>query len=59
MLYGLGLVYYKTSPLAEILTNGTGIVAYSDFSAYNLIRNVSKKGNIWTNIQPFAVNGVR
>jgi len=58
MLYGLGFVYYKIPLLPEIVTNGTGIVACSDFPAYTLISNVSKKGYIWTNIQPFAVNDV-
>jgi len=59
MLYDLGFVYYKIPVLPEILTNCTGIVAYSDFPAYTLISNVSKKGHIRTNIQPFTVNGVR
>ena len=59
MLYGLGLVYYKITLLAEILTNDTGIVAYGDFPTYTLISKASKRGNICTNIQPFTVNGVR
>jgi hypothetical protein len=34
-------------------------VAYGDFPTYTLISKASKRGNIWTNIQPFTVNGVR